>query len=193
MNLHGPIVTHAPSFSYRMQRGDFVALTDRLSRRPLWFYGLLVLFSLAVMAGALFAAVDGVPERFLHLLTVIGKGEAPLWLYPLLAAGLLPVALRRPWLRLSAGRIYSRSALAERELHYRFTSDAVEGGTPEIQSRFLWAAVRAVVETPEHAFLMLSRREAVILPRRAAPQPEDFEALLAFARARIVASRAAKA
>ena len=193
MNFHGLIVTHAPFLSFRMQRGDFVALTDRLARRPLWVHGLFVLFGITVMAGSLFASVDGDLLRLVDLVTVIGKGEAPLWIYPLLAAGPLLTTLRRPWYRLAAGRIYRKSALADRELHYRFTSDAVEGGTPEIQSRYLWAAVRGVIETPEHAFLMLSRREAVILPRRATPQPEDFEALLAFARSRIVANRATKA
>jgi len=193
MNVHGQHVTHAPSFSYRMQRGDFVALTDRLARRPLWDHGLFVLFGIVVMAGFLLASVDGEVPRFLDLLIVIGRGDAPLWLYPLLAAGPLFTILRRPWYRFAAGHIYPKNALADRELHFRFTSDAVEGGTPEFQSRFLWAAVRDVIETPEHAFLMLSPREAVILPRRATSQPEDFEALLAFARSRIVANRATKA
>ena len=88
------------------------------------------------------------------------------------------------------GHAYGRNALADRQLTYRFTSDAIQGGIPEVQARFPWNSIRRIVVTPEHALLLVSRRDALILPRRIVETEEDFDTLLAFARARIAAARA---
>lgn len=182
--------SNALHLSYHMQRSDYVALTRALVGRSFWrpllilagFYATVFCFVMAAVGDA------GTP---LDVLTVIGTGQAPLWFYPILLIGPVLAFLRPYYLGLIAARLYRRNALADKHLRFTFKSDAIECDTAEIQSRFLWSAVKAIIETPAHAFLMLSRREALIVPRRALPTPEDFEELMSFSRARIVANRPA--
>lgn len=177
------------SYSFTMQRSDFIALSRVVSRRSIWSPLLILVFYFAVVAGFVLAGVNGDMAAFVEVARQIGTGKAPAWIYPLLLLGPLLVLLRPFYLRFLAGQSYRRNVLADRKLTYRLTSDAIQGGIPEVQGRFPWGAIKRVIVTPEHAFFTISRREALMIPRRIFAHDEDFETLLAFARARIAASR----
>ena len=51
-------------------------------------------------------------------------------------------------------------------------------------ARFGWAAVTRLVETPRHLFIQVSRREALIVPRRAVANEDVYNNLRGFVRAR---------
>jgi hypothetical protein len=173
-----------------MQLDDFLAMSRALGRRSIWTPVLILVLYFGIVAGFVLAGVGGDIAAFTEVVRQISTGKAPVWLYPLLLLGPLLVLLRPVYLRLLARQVYRRHVMAERNLSYRLNSDAVQGGIPEVQGRFLWSAIKRLIVTPEHAFLTLSRREALIVPRRAFATDEDFGMLLAFARARIHAARA---
>jgi hypothetical protein len=178
------------SYSFRMERSDFLALNKVLRRRSVVVPTVILFLYFGGVAAFILAGLDGDVAAFAVVAMQIGTGKAPLWLYPLLLFGPLLVLLRPFYLEFLAGQVYRRNVMADQQLTYRFASDAIQGGIPEIQGRFLWRAIKRIIVTPEHAFLTLSRREALIIPRRAVSTDEDFETLLAFARARITAARA---
>jgi hypothetical protein len=173
-----------------MQRSDFLALNKVLRGRAIVTPLLILILYFSAITTLVLAGVDGDMAAFTEVARQIGTGKAPLWIYPLLLLGPLLVLLRPLYLEFLAGQVYRRNVMADQRLTYRFTSDAIQGGIPEVQGRFLWRAIKRIIVTPEHAFLTISRREALIIPRRAVPDDEDFETLLAFARARIAAARA---
>jgi hypothetical protein len=189
MNFGGRHVGDVFTYSFTMERSDFLALNKVLRRRSFMAPVLLLVLYFSVVAIFVLAGVDGDPAAFAEVTRQIATGKAPVWIYPLLALGPLLVLLRPFYLEFLAGQIYRRNVMADRQLTYRFASDAIQGGIPEVQGRFLWSAIKRIIVTPEHAFLTLSRREALIIPRRAVPSDEDFDTLLAFARARIAAAR----
>lgn len=178
------------SYSFTMQRGDFIALSRAASRRPILSPLLILMLYFGTVACFVLAGVNGDTAAFVEVARQIGTGKAPVWIYPVLLLGPLLILLLRPfYLRFLVGQSYQRYVLADRKLTYRFTSDAIQGGIPEVQGRFLWSAIKRVIVTPEHAFFTISRREALVIPRRIFADDEDFETLLAFARARIAAAR----
>ena len=178
------------SYSFTMQLGDYLAMSRVLGRRSIWAPLAILVLYYGTVAAFILAGVEGDTAAFVEVVRQIGTGKAPVWIYPLLLVGLLLVLLRPLYLRLLAGQVYRRHVMADRNLSYRLASGAVQGGIPDVQGRFLWSAIKRVIVTPEHAFLTLSRREALIIPRRAFATDEDFDMLLAFARARIHAARA---
>jgi hypothetical protein len=180
----------ALQLSYRMERHDFVALTNALTRRSIW-RPILIIVVWYLAIGCFMLAAIGDSGSLQDLLMVIATGQAPWWFYPVLLIGPALALLRPYFLTLVAARVYPRNALADKTLRFTFNSDAIEGGMPEIQSRFLWSAIKSIVETPAYAFLLISRREALIVPRRAFATPDDYDALISFARARMVANRPA--
>lgn len=180
MNEHP---AHLFSIGYRMQRGDYVALTGVLTRRrpervvaELCLYFGLLLAIVAIAAGS--------PGRVLPTLDALVRSrDFPVGLaVVLLGPALLLVA---PWItRLVAAAIYRRHAMAGREVDLHLTADGIEGGATDLYARIGWAAVTRLVETPRHLFILISRREALIIPRRAVPDEDLYNNIKGFIRAR---------
>ncbi|HHY50701.1 MAG TPA: YcxB family protein, partial [Alphaproteobacteria bacterium] len=93
--------------------------------------------------------------------------------------------LLAPWItRLVAAALYRGSALADREVSLHLTADGIEGGATDLYARIGWAAVTRLVETSRHLFILISRREALIIPRRAVPNEDHYSTIRGFIRAR---------
>ena len=172
---------------YKMQRGDYVALTRTMGRKSprrtaleIAAYVLAVILAIGLAAGTLEAAGP--------VLGMIASLRAPWWLYPLLVAGPLLTLLHPHYLGLIAAIVYRRNAIADRDVVLEFSGAAIEGGMTGISSRVGWTAVQSLIETPTHLFITVSRREALIVPRRAFGHDEEFRTLLGFIRARVAAS-----
>jgi hypothetical protein len=56
---------------------------------------------------------------------------------------------------------------------------------PGRDARLDWPLVRKVIVSPEHLFLAISRREAIVLPRRAFASAAEFEAVTALAQRKV--------
>ena len=170
------------SLSYRMERGDFVALSKVLTRqKPGRVLLELVLYFGALLAIAAFA---GGPQ---NLLDTLGRFAAsPLFFgyLPLILLGPVLLLLTPQITGLIAALVYRRNAMADREVTLHLTAEGIEGGATDLYSRVGWAAVLRLVETKTHLFMQISRREALFIPRRAVPNEDQYNNLKGFIRAR---------
>lgn len=169
--------------NYRLQRRDHVARVVALSRRPLarplglaaLYYGLLLLLLLLRTGSA-----DALAAELQRLLTM----PAIFDILPYLLPGLLLLVPASAYAALFGSLAYRRSGLAGAEIILDVTADGVAAAIAERASRIAWSAVTRLIETPDHLFLQLSRREALIIPRRALGDPADYQNLVGFIRAR---------
>lgn len=169
--------------SYRMQRSDWVAMTVATTRSPLrrLVYEIAVLLlSIAVLALGVAGSFDG---WFRTLANAFSMPMALLTV-PLLLAGPVVLALRPQIGGLVAGMLYGHTPLAERDVVLDLTSDGIEGGADAIAAELGWSAVVALIETPEHLFIEVGPGEALIVPRRAVPNEDEYRNLRGFIRAR---------
>lgn len=169
--------------SYRLERGDHVARVIALTHRPLWhtlalaalYYGLLALLVL-IQSGSL----DSFAAELLRLLTAPTFFEV----LPYLLPGLLLLA-PASWLTAAiAALAYKRSGAANMEITLDVTADGIEVSLADRASRVSWAAISRLIDTPSHLFIQLSRREALIIPRRAVAGDDRYHNLVGFIRAR---------
>lgn len=168
---------------YTTRRGDYVAMTAAITkaswRRSLLMFGLWLL---AVMVISLLVAGD--LERGMRALRIVFTGRMEMSYYVVMA-GSLGLVLLGSWIgTLMAALIYRHNAIADRELNFTITDKGIEGGADDLQSQFRWSAIRHAIETDRHIFLTISKREAMILPKRAIA-PSELDALRAFLRQRV--------
>lgn len=161
--------------NYRLQRADHLARVVALSRRS-------PARTLAVAAGCLglllllLLSQSGFPG----LLSMPALLETLPWLLPVLLL-LLPSSL---YAAVFGGLAYQRSGLAGAEITIDVTPGGLVAAVTDRASRLAWSAVTRLIETPDYLFLQLSRREALIIPRRAVGDPADYQNLVGFIRAR---------
>jgi hypothetical protein len=74
--------------------------------------------------------------------------------------------------------------MADRDVVLYLTAEGIEGGSADLYARVGWAAVQRLVETPTHLFLQISRREALLIPRRTVPNEDQYNNIKGFIRAR---------
>lgn len=168
--------------TYRMERRDFVALTRVLSRRPAW----RVFAELALYFGALLAiaALAGGPHNLMRTLGSFVTGPLFFVYLPLILVGPLLLLLTPQITGLIAAMAYRRSEMADRDVVLYLTAEGIEGGSADLYARVGWAAVQRLVETPTHLFLQISRREALLVPRRTVPNEDQYNNIKGFIRAR---------
>jgi hypothetical protein len=168
--------------NYKLQRDDHLARAEELTRRPFGHtlgiavaYALLLLLLLLLGSGSVEAAAD-------RLLRLPGSPEL-LQIAPYLLPALLLLVPMSTYGRLLGGLAYRRSGLDGAEIILDITSEGIDAQVSGRSSRTTWATVRRLIETPEHLFIQLSRREALIIPRRAV-EAGRYEDLVGFIRAR---------
>jgi hypothetical protein len=170
------------SLSYRMERSDFVALSKVMTRQRPGYVALeLVLYFGALLA---IAALAGGPQNTLDTLGRFAASPLFLAYLPLILLGPILLLLTPQITGLIAAMLYSRNAMADREVTLHLTAEGIEGGATDLYSRVGWGAVLKLVETPTHLFLQISRREALFIPRRAVPNEDQYNNLKGFVRAR---------
>jgi len=78
----------------------------------------------------------------------------------------------------------AQSDAVRQGFHMRLDDDGVQVTYPLVESRFRWAALGKIVETPEVWYMMLGRVQAVTVPKNAmAPQQQaEFAAFVAHLR-----------
>lgn len=170
------------SVSYRMERGDFIALSMVLTRRK----PSRVLLELVIYFGVLLAimAFGGGPQNLISTIVSVFSVQGFVFYLPLILLGPILLLLTPQITGLIAAFIYKRNAIADREITLHLTAEGIEGGATDLYSRIGWGAVLKLVETPKHLFIQISRREALIIPRRAIPNEDHYNNLKGFIRAR---------
>lgn len=169
--------------SYRMERGDYVALTVALGRREprrILFELTCYVLLLALVALGVAGSLDNLLAALEQVVTLPGA----LVYVPLLVAGPIILLLTPQIGGLIAALIYRRNAIADKQVTLDLTVEGIEGGATDLYSRIGWAAVRKLVETPTHLFIQISKREALIIPRRAIADEDVYRNILGFIRAR---------
>src|SRR5690606_22762851 len=167
--------------SYRMERGDFVALTRHVTaRRPrLIALGIVVItlwVALLIFIDA--GSFENLPQYLAdHLVMPLLIVHLPLYLLGVV------VILGTP--RISAfiaNFTYPAYPNADREVVLDLTAQGIEGG--ELYPDIGWAALKRITETPTHLFLEVSHQQTLVIPRRAIDNEDTYRNILGFIRAR---------
>ena len=171
--------------TYVMERRDFVALTFALTRPSPGRLVRSIVLAIMVFTAA-YAIGNGTHaatllERPLELAVLAG--------YELLFILLIFFLLRWLYLWVAASTVFGRNAAAGKRMRFEIDDDTIVGGQEGISTTVRWLAVVRLIERPDYLFIALSRREAMILPRRAFGDQATFEGFIAFARGHVAATR----
>ena len=171
--------------SFKMERADYVALCFAMRRRAAdrllanaAIYLLTVALVALIVTGGNTGAIAAVLREAIGL-------RAPWWIYPIIPSGFLFAVLLQPvLLSLKAGHAYRRLVIADREICVSFETEGLQTILTNFESWISWHAIERIIETSDHLFLTISRREALILPRRAFATDADYHRLLGLVRDR---------
>ena len=181
------MIEPAPTFTghYQFNRADYLALTKAMSR-SMWRLRLfLLLVWVAMIVGLLMLATKDWADFLVALQDLVSMHNVPPSIYVLLGLFLGLIAFAPQIRRWRAMRMYSWNAIADRELELEITEAAVRVSGPGRDARLDWPLVRKVIVVPEHLFLAISRREAIVVPRRAFATAAEFEAVTALAQRKV--------
>jgi hypothetical protein len=155
---------------YICTRSDFIAVTRALIRRPFWQTA-LKLALLVIIAGNLFVMAwlwpgkEGVPPWYAE----IYFRYWPFWFLPLLLT-----VFSSHLAALMAAMVFKTRAAANQEIVVTLSQDGVTARSADINSAISWGGIVKAIETKTHLFLALSKREALILPRRGFASAADY-------------------
>lgn len=166
--------------TYRFERADFVAMTHALTRTS-WRWRLAATAILiAVVVIALYAMAGTIDRTWLALRAVL-EGRLPVDTYVIFLIAVLFAWCGHLAGPLAAGLIFKRNALADQEVSITLDAAGIAGSGGGVQTRIAWASIKRLIETRRHLFFAISKREAVMLPRRAFRSEQDYQAARAFA------------
>lgn len=170
------------TISFRMERDDFVALSKVMTRQK----PAHVILELTLYFGTLLgiAALVGGPQNLLDTLSRLITAPLFVLYLPLILLGPALLLLTPQITGLIAALLYSRNAMADRDVVMHLTAEGIESGATDLYSSVGWGAVIRLVETRTHLFMLISRREALFVPRRAVPNEDSYNNLKGFIRAR---------
>lgn len=164
---------------YTAELDDYVAL-----HRTQW-HGLSLVPGLILLAImfllVVFAQAEGDIELFGDMLQWIFTGQYPLSTYLSFLAIPALIALvwaMRPWI---IRRMMSVFPLIGRPVAVTVSDSGVSGGAEDLNQHVGWTAVRQIIRTPTHIFILTMPRGGMILPRRAVDSETEFDALHRFA------------
>lgn len=152
------------NLQFEFQRDDYVALATVLATRTSSRQALNLGFY-AVLAAMLYVTYGG------------DISAVPVWLLVLLALALTLTLFHLPIVSLIAHLSYPRSLTARQRMTLHIDNEALTLIMPLKKNRMPWPVFKRVVATPDHLVLVASRREGVVVPRRALPDAAAFQAL----------------
>lgn len=176
-------------FTYRYERADFVRACIALARPSMPRRLAWCMIWLVCMVG--FMMWDLEPHQRMPALHLLATGQFPWQGYATLGACLLLIWFRAEifgWLFCAPA--YGRSALAGQDVALELDDVGIWAGNDKVNSRVSWSGVMRIVDTPRLVLFVVSKREGVLLPRRAIASDTRHQEVLAFARARLDAARA---
>lgn len=173
------------TFSFRMSRADWVALSMSVARRPFLFRLAVVIamLSLMTMGMALFSSADPTADSVLADALRGGSDWYPFYAFiALVVAGTL---FRHRLVGFNAAAGFARMPLADKELAVEMGETEVHVTSEGFDWRFPWAAVSRAIETRTHLVIATSGREGLPIPRAAFADSAGFDRVRAFVLARL--------
>jgi hypothetical protein len=172
-------------FTYVMQRRDFVALTFAIQQITPWRFVATIVLCIIFMTGAYLLGngpqAATILERPMEIVVLAG--------FEVVTLLFLIFPFRWFYLWYAASTVFRRNAAAGKAMRFVIDAAAIVGGMEGISTTVAWPAVTRLIEKPNHLFLAISRREAMILPRRTFANDTERAAFTEFARARFAATR----
>ncbi|WP_416408390.1 YcxB family protein [Agrobacterium rosae] len=107
----------------------------------------------------------------------------PFWFLPLLL-----VVFSDQLAGLIAVLVFKTRAAANKEIVVTLSDHGVRARSADINSEISWKGIVKAIETQTHLFLALSKREALILPRRGFASDADYAEGVALVRANLIPS-----
>ncbi|MBV6658355.1 MAG: YcxB family protein [Devosiaceae bacterium] len=171
--------------SYRYTRADYVQASLLMAGRPLSRR----LLDVAVYFGLMLAAAVAVLVYHGEELSVLAEavGIITWWGWVLIFAGAAFLFAPEYFITWPiAAATFKSLSVAGSMVHVQLEDAAIGTQTenPDTQSTVAWSAIKAVKENQHGLFLALSKREALLLPRRAFAGDADYQAAAALARRR---------
>ncbi len=177
-------------FHYRYTRRDFVQACIVLMRKPAWRNVLDIAIWLAIVIVGQ-GVISGDPARIGRAAVLIFGGHMPLFVYMILAGMFVVLWFRHilyGWL--ICAPVFGKQAHANRDVFLRVDEVGIVGGTDDFHTQIQWEAIKRVVATPDTVVLAASKREGVVLPRRAVGTQAEWDAFIVYANARVTAGKA---
>lgn len=179
-------------FTYRYERVDFVRACIALARPTLARRVAWCLIWVACMVGVMVWSLA--PHQRMPALHLLITGQFPWQGYAILAACLLLIWFRAEVLGwLFCAPAYGRSALAGQDVALELDDMGLWAGNADVNTRISWAGVKRIIATPRLLLFVVSRREGVLLPRRAITSDAEYQRVLDLARGKLDAAKVAKA
>ncbi|MFJ1302759.1 YcxB family protein [Pseudomonadota bacterium AL_CKDN230030165-1A_HGKHYDSX7] len=171
-----------PQATYTLTPGDYAAMTVALTRRS-WARRLLKLTLWVLVFWVALSCLTGIWNPLTLARIVMASGGTPWIGGALLFAALL--ILFGHWIAWGISFLYYRQlSSAGATITLALTDDAVEATSNVADTRVPWISVKRVIADSRHIFLAISKREALILPRRAFASEADFDAARRYAETR---------
>jgi len=163
---------------YVMTRDDYVAMSAALLAPSLRSRLIRVAAFLVIALVFLFIAGRGYEdfERF----WIVISSRMPWWFYLLFPAVALLMLVSHRLIWLTARSFYRKIAAAEKEVTMTVDASGIEAQSPDLKSNIGWSAIQRVIPVRDHVFLAISKREALIVPRRGFASDAEFAAFLPF-------------
>jgi hypothetical protein len=161
-----------PSFhiTYRFERHDFVAMTRALAHKPwTWRLAAVALWLVLVLIFLLLLRSSSL-EILQRGLRMVVLDYLPLWVI-----GGIALLFNNRIMGLTAAAIFKNNAYANQEIELFIRKSGIESRAQGIRAEFTWAAVKRIIETSTHLFLAISKREALIIPRRAFASDDAYQ------------------
>ncbi len=174
------------TFTFRMARADWVALSTTVTHRPLAFRLALIvaMLSLTTVVMALVSSAD--PTVGTLLADALRGGSQWYPFHGFVALVVLGILFRHRLVGFNAAAGYGRMPLADKELKVEMAEADVHVTADGFDWRFPWAAVGRTVETATHLVLATGGREGLPIPRSAFTDAPAYERVRAFVLAHLV-------
>ena len=173
-------------FTY--ERSDYAALIDAM-RRERW--GLrTILTTMLVSAVVLIVGLTSKNwTQFVATMHDLATLNSVPLVYVVIFGALLVIALLPQILKWRALQAYSSVVAAHKQVELSLDEAGFSSATKGRQGRVDWSEVPQVFVLPDHLILVISRREAVCVPKRAFANAMEFTAAAALARRKVPLAR----
>lgn len=176
-----------PSFTghFTFRRDDYLAMVQALDQPQHGVRTILVIAWISLFVLIIGLMSDGWPQFVQAMTDLVTFNEVPVFVYAMFLVGIALIALMQNLTLLRAMRIYGSLASADQFIDIVIDETGLITSVPGRHSKLDWSVFRRVVVRPEHLFLTISRREAVLVPRRAFSNAMEFEAVKALAQRKV--------
>jgi hypothetical protein len=171
---------------FTFTRDDYLAMVRALDRPQRGVRTILVAVWLSIFVLIMGLLSESWPQFVQAVKDLVTFHDVPFAVYVPLLAGLVLIALMPNLTLLRARRLYRGLSIAGQDIDIVIDEAGLTTSVPGRRSQLEWSVIRRVAGTPEHLFLVLSRREGVAVPRRAFSNTMEFEAVKALAQRKVV-------